>query len=374
MTTAPTRSIETVFPRAAAVLDRGRERGFHTGAQLFVALDGETVIDAGWGEARPGVAMTADTLAPWLSAGKPLTAALVLKYCERGLLALGEPVARYVPEFSAAGKGSVTLEQLLTHSSGLTEVDIGWPSAPWSEQVARVCAAVWGGTAQNNHAAYSRQAAWLILGEVLARVGGRPFNELIRAELFEPLGMSFTWNGMPDALYDNNAANIGWLFERTRKSLVPTSRHERAWITSPSPGAGSLGPIRELAAFYRCLLADGRWNGTTILSPRSVDLMISRQRKGLFDDTFGHIVDFGLGVIVDSNRYGADTMPYGFGRYCSPSTFGHGGSQSLMALADPEHRLVVAYFANGRPGEPQHQRRNRALIEAIYTDLGLAAG
>ena len=97
------------------------------------------------------------------------------------------------------------------------------------------------------------------------------------------------------------------------------------------------------------------------------------QRVGKFDQTLGHLVDFGLGFLLDSNQYGPDTVPYGYGRYCSPRTFGHGGSQCSQGYCDPEHGLVVAYIYNGRPGEGQHQRRVRALNDAIYRDLKIAS-
>merc|ERR1711916_322324 len=78
----------------------------------------------------------------------------------------------------------------------------------------------------------------------------------------------------------------------------------------------------------------GSLDGTRILQSETVDLMTSRQRVGAFDQTLQHVVDFGLGVIVDSNRYGAETVPYGYSRYCSERTFGHGGSQSSIGFAE----------------------------------------
>jgi CubicO group peptidase (beta-lactamase class C family) len=112
--------------------------------------------------------------------------------------------------------------------------------------------------------------------------------------------------------------------------------------------------------------------GERILQPETIEAMTSRVRQGLFDQTFQHVIDFGLGVMINSNRHGAETVPYGFGRHASPGAFGHGGSQSSIGFADPEHDLVVVIIANGAPGEPAHQRRNRELTSAIYEDLGLA--
>ncbi|MGV2337113.1 MAG UNVERIFIED_CONTAM: hypothetical protein LVR18_24495 [Planctomycetaceae bacterium] len=52
--------------------------------------------------------------------------------------------------------------------------------------------------------------------------------------------------------------------------------------------------------------------------------MTARHRVGAFDQTLQHIVDFGLGVICNSNVWGVDTVPYGFGRWSSSGAFGHG--------------------------------------------------
>ena len=73
------------FPRTQTVIAQGIERGLHTGCQLYVSLRGNVLADVGVGESCPGVAMTADTINLWLSAGKPLTAVAVMQQCERGL-------------------------------------------------------------------------------------------------------------------------------------------------------------------------------------------------------------------------------------------------------------------------------------------------
>jgi CubicO group peptidase (beta-lactamase class C family) len=82
-------------------------------------------------------------------------------------------------------------------------------------------------------------------------------------------------------------------------------------------------------------------------------------------------MDWGLGTIVNSNRYGVQTVPYGYGPLSSDRAFGHSGSQSSAAFADPDYGLVVAAMLNGMPGEPAHHRRMRAFLEALYRDLGL---
>ncbi len=120
------------------------------------------------------------------------------------------------------------------------------------------------------------------------------------------------------------------------------------------------------------LAGGGTLDGARVLTAESVTLMTTRQRTGMFDETFKHQMDWGLGLIIDSNRYGADTVPYGFGRHASERTFGHGGAQSSVGFCDPQVELVAAIVFSGLPGEAKHNARMRALLTALYEDLGLA--
>ena len=109
-----------------------------------------------------------------------------------------------------------------------------------------------------------------------------------------------------------------------------------------------------------------------ILSPESVQLLTTRQRIGMYDQTFRHVMDWSLGLIMSSNRYGDETVPYGYGVDCSDDTFGHGGSQSSVGFADPEFGLVVTVVMNGMPGEAIHHGHMNSFLAALYQDLGLA--
>ena len=103
----------------------------------------------------------------------------------------------------------------------------------------------------------------------------------------------------------------------------------------------------------------------------SVQMMTARQRVGMYDETFKHTMDWGLGVIVNSDRDG-ESPPYGYGRHASAETFGHGGSQSSVGFADPAHGLAVGLVFQGMPGEKRHDRRLRTVLAALYEDLQLA--
>src|SRR5205807_7103645 len=114
-----------------------------------------------------------------------------------------------------------------------------------------------------------------------------------------------------------------------------------AALTRCSPGGGGRGPMRQLARFYEMLRCGGELDGRTVLSPQTVEALTARHRVGMYDHTFGVVVDWGLGFNIDGGAMGP---------HCSPRAFGHGGAQSSLAFCDPEHGMVSAMQTNGMPG------------------------
>ena len=136
MTPLSALAIDGVFDRArlartAAELEAQVGAGLELGGQLFLALQGEVLADAGFGAARPGEPMRRDHLMLWMSSTKPVAAVAICQLWERGRLELDDPVALHIPEFAQGGKERVTVRHLLTHTGGLRMVDTGWPAAGW---------------------------------------------------------------------------------------------------------------------------------------------------------------------------------------------------------------------------------------------------
>jgi CubicO group peptidase (beta-lactamase class C family) len=129
--------------------------------------------------------------------------------------------------------------------------------------------------------------------------------------------------------------------------------------------------LRELGFFYEMLLGHGARGEARILSPQAVEALAARHRAGLLDQTFQRVLDWGLGVIVNSAQYGAAEAPYGYSRHASLRTFGHSGYRSSVGFADPEAGLAVALAMNGTPSQERHDARIRAVLDAVYEDLGL---
>jgi CubicO group peptidase (beta-lactamase class C family) len=364
------------LPRTRQAIEAGIRDRLHLGAQVFVSLRGEPEADGAVGESRPGEPLTRDHLMLWLSSTKPVAAVALARLWEDGRLELDDPVARHVPEFAAHGKEGITLRHLLTHTAGIRMLDVGWPERTWEEILARICAMRpeprWVPGAK---AGYHTTSSWFVLGEVIRRVDGRPFERVVREEVFEPLGMGDCWIGMPPERYRSykEAGRLGamWNTEAPTPEAHGWDSAERC--VRPNPGGNGYGPVRELGRFYEMLLARGALAGRRILSPQAVEAMTARHRAGMMDSTFKHVLDWGLGFIVNSAQYGAETVPYGYGHHASPRAFGHSGYRSSTGFADPERQLAVAVAFNGTPSSERHEGRVRSVLDAVYEDLGLAS-
>ncbi|MDB5354349.1 MAG: pbpE 2 [Phycisphaerales bacterium] len=350
------------------------DAGLHIGAQGLVARDGRTIADFAIGEGRSGVGMTTDTPMLWLSACKPVAAVAIAQLMERGHVGLDDPVSDFIPEFAAKGKQAVTVRHILTHTCGFRFVETGWPVTTWAEIIERLCEApLERGWVPGKRAGYHATTSWFILGEIVRRLDGRPYENYVRDEIFLPLGMNDSWIGMPSERYRAYGQRLGVTMMTDKQPLRPLPPyHMEQAITHCRPAANGQGPARELGRFYQMLLNGGRLDDARLLTPETVRLFTSAQRVGMYDESFQHVIDWGLGFLVNSAKYGPLTVPYGFGPHASDRAFGHHGFQSSLAFADPEYGLVVVIVPNGTPGETAHDRRLREVLGAVYEDLGIA--
>jgi CubicO group peptidase (beta-lactamase class C family) len=347
--------------QALAVLEKGVADGTQIGAQIVVLQHGETAIDAAIGESRLGVPMTRDSMMLWFSMTKAVTAVAVAQQWERGALDIDAHVVDYIPEFGAHGKDVVRLRHVLTHTAGFPNGDGILQGQPWRDTNAESLARIYDASLDyepGTRAGYHASAGMTVMGEIVARVSGIPFSDYVRREIFEPLGMSDCWIGMPVEQYEAYGDRIGVMHNTTEAEPVALTRLDNAKTNAqPMPGGNGRGPMWQLVRMYESLRRG------EILAPITVDAISARHRTEMLDETFGTVVDWGLGLAVDT---------YAMGRHCSRRTFGHGGHQSSVAFCDPDNEVVAAVICNGMPGRDRHSARLDAIASAIYVDLGIA--
>ncbi|HJQ84771.1 MAG TPA: serine hydrolase domain-containing protein, partial [Candidatus Binatia bacterium] len=175
----------------AANFAAGRE----VGASFAATVDGEPVVDlwGGWADAACTRPWTRDTIVNVFSTTKAMTALAAHVCVERKLLDVAAPVARYWPEFAAAGKRDLPVGWLLCHQAGLAAIRQPLPLEAvydWERMVEALGAeAPWWepGRTSGYHAL---TFGWLV-GELIRRVDGRMPGRFFREEIAEPLGADF---------------------------------------------------------------------------------------------------------------------------------------------------------------------------------------
>jgi len=350
------------------LLERERTSGWHDGAQCYVSVRGEPLLDVALGESRPGRALELDDLMLWYSAGKPMTTVAILQLWEQGRLGLDDRVGEYIDGWGA-GKERATIRQVLVHTGGFTMSGRGElfdRDLPYADAVARIAAhhAEWvPGTA----AAYHPTSGWKILGAIVEAIDGRPISRYLHDELFAPLHLANCRLGIPIDEQSQLADRITPVYWRGHSMpvidadglrMVPyriDEIHNEPWhVAKVEPGGGTRGPARELGAFYESLLGFG----PAVLEPRTVELMGAVHRVGMRDALFGQSLRWGVGVQV--------AFTGGTGR----RAFGHGGMASSRALADPEFGLVIALVTNGLADYFSNEQRLFEITDAVYSALG----
>lgn len=357
------------FEKTRAWIAETSEKGWQPGAQVFVARRGAVLLDEAFGNAMSGSSMQPDSLNLWFSSGKPITAVALAQLEEEGKVGWDDPVRRWIPAFGSHGKEAVTLRHVLTHTGGFRVADAIPEATPWAETIERICSvSLEPNATPGEFAAYHTHSSWAVLAEVIQRAADEPFEDVIKNRVFRPAGMDESHVRLSPEKFEAMHGRLAHMHMTDRGQVDG----DLFWNTAECanvlrPGAFLRGPIRDLGRFYGALLEEP----SPLLRRETIDLMTRRHRERKFDDTFKHVIDFGFGFIINSRRYGVETVPYGFGRHAGENAFGHGGQQTSCAFADPESGVVVAWVFNGLPGVRIHHKRGRELNTAIYEDLGI---
>jgi CubicO group peptidase (beta-lactamase class C family) len=365
-------------PRFAAVRD-AMAANFADGAELgcrFTLVEaGEVVLDlwAGHADRQRTRPFDETTLAPIFSTTKAIAALLIARLVDQGKLDYGQTVAALWPEFGQAGKGAITVEQVMSHQEGLSGFSERMDPADWFDWeliCARLAAMapIWPpGTASG----YGPITYGYLAGEIFRRVDGRTMGEALREDLGEPFGLDI-WIGLPDEEAERVA-------ELQRPNRLPDFGHRNpateAAFLKPWSQPGGRGPdvLRRfslpsatgyatslaLARLMGALASDGWLDGEDILSPALI-AEASRERIRGQDLVLPFTMSWAAGFMRNAAEH-----PWG----PSDAAFGHAGWGGSCAFADPERKLAGAYVMNKQSTDLLGDQRPRRLIEAAYAGL-----
>lgn len=254
---------------------------------------------------------------PWFSMTKLVTVTAAMRLVERGILELDQPVVRLVPSLDllrpAALAARITARHLMSHSAGLANpIPVRWihpadapapePEALLRSQLSKHPRLRFGPGARSSYS----NLGMLVLGSLLAKAAGRPFVDLVRSEVLEPLRMERT----------------GFVYSAAMEAAAATGYHPRwdpmrlllpRWVLGPAighwisfrrflldgaPYGGLVGSLDDAARFLQMHLRGGELDGRRILSPESAAAMRDIRVQG-------HAYDLGLGWFRPANQRNA---------------------------------------------------------------------
>lgn len=389
-TLAPLHRIEPNLHALQAAFEDNFRLGLECGAAVSVWQGGREVLSltGGHADGARSMAWSPKTLVLTWSATKGPAAATLLAVCQQQQVSLQTPVAAFWPEFAAAGKSGLRIQDVLSHRAGLFALQDHSPRFTDHEAVVAALAAQPPLSAPGAAHAYGPRAFGYLLDELCRRIAGQPLGALWRALIADPLNLDF-WIGLPESEFVRTAqilapkltATIGEKTEfeealatagsptqaafSTPAGMLTASTMNRAEVRKASfPAFGGIGSATALAKFYALLAAGGSLDGITIFEPSTIRRMSERLSDGM-DGVLHRPTAFSAGFMLDPLDEAGKKIRELFGP--SGDAFGHPGAGGSLAFADPAHDLAFAYVMNQmEPGALPRERALR-LVRAMYS-------
>jgi len=400
--------------RIPAFLD---ERYIKTGklpcAQVQVWRRGKLAVDGvlGLADRERNRPLEKDAIFRIYSMTKPITSVAFMMLVEQGLVALDDPVAKFIPEWAnlgvfAAGTDAgwattpparpMLMIDLLRHTSGLTygfqmqgNIDAAYRKLKVAEDLRFGTLQEFIDKLGKLPLVFSPGEAWNysvstdVLGYLVEKISGLPFATYLEEKIFQPLGMVDTAFTVPaDKAHRLTACYAAGALGSKAVTAGPPKLQDdpekSPYLTPtdfPSGGGGLAGTMADYMRFARMLLNGGELDGVRLLSPKTLQLMtanhlpggkdLTQMSKSLFSEATYAGVGFGLGfgVTVDP----AATMIPG-----SKGDFFWGGAASTFFWVDPVEDLTVVFMTQLLPSSAYPVRRElRTLVYSAFTEAAV---
>ncbi|HXV40728.1 MAG TPA: serine hydrolase domain-containing protein [Steroidobacteraceae bacterium] len=335
-------------------------------AIAMLARDGRIVWLHTAGEMGPGIPMREDAIIPLASVGKMHTAVAAMILVERGVIALDDPVSRFIPEFAKLSPAApMTVWHLLTHTGGLTvSGDDFWTA--WnahSERTtatdfARALAALPLQAPPGEKYDYGQTgASYEVLGAVIEIASGKTLEKFMTEDLFGPLGLNDTHFYLPA----DQASRMPAFYRKVDGTLKLERPHgqDHPRSTFFHGGGGVKSSPQDVARFSRLFLDGGAVDDVRILRHTTVATMMSDQIGAR--TTFPGGLSWGFGAAVRVAAPGVVTQ-YGWS----------GGGYATLIIDLRERTTAYFAFPLMPPGDNALLAEFRRLVREASSSVAAA--
>jgi len=388
--------VDDGYGKVADAFRSSLNSGQEVGAAVAVYRDGRKVVDL-WGGFRNGTSQAPwqrDTLVNVFSTTKGVASLAVAVAASRGLIDYDAKVADYWPEFAQAGKGAVTVRQLLGHQAGLVAIkppltlaDIADPEK-LSAKIAAQAPAWPPGTRQGYHGI---TLGWYA-SELIRHVDpqGRTLGRYFAEEIAGPLDLDF-YIGLPASVDRNRVAQLA-AFSRSELVLHlntmpplfaaamfnPFSLAARSMVVAKGvkggthafnrdelrilemPAVNGTGTARSIAKLYGSAATGDSQLGLSSGVRDALEGPAVPPTGGLRDKVMGVDVSYSLG-------FGKPINVFVFGS--SDKAFGWPGAGGSVGFADPDTGVGFGYVMNRMGFHAHSDPRELALRQALFRDV-----
>jgi len=363
--------------------------------QLCVRRRGRIVLNRALGHARGNgpdaprgserVPATTETPSNVFSTAKLITAMVIHKLDEQGVLHLEDRVCQYIPEFGKRSKKWITLRHLLAHRAGIPNLpgealDLDLLETP--ERICELLCDTKPSSRPGRLVAYHAISGGFILGEVVRRATGRTIREVLEQEIREPLGLGWLHYGVAPEDVHRVAENVmtgpppppgvGRMLTRVLGRPLPeivAMSNDPRFHAGIVPAGNVVTTARDLSAFLECMRCGGELDGKRVFEERTIRHALNEASYREVDLTLFAPLRYGLGPMLGDSPVGI------FGPQTSKA-FGHVGLSNVFPWADPEREISVALLTTGKAILSLHAVRLLQLlatINRVFPRSGVAA-
>ncbi|MET0995581.1 MAG: serine hydrolase domain-containing protein [Mycobacterium sp.] len=368
-------------PRVDEALEAAQGAG-EQGLQVAAFVHGRPIVDTWHGEDASGHAVGSDSLFSIFSVTKAVTALAVHRQVALGRLSYEQPISEVWPEFGAHGKERVTVQDALTHRSGIPQMPEGVTPermADWDWMTRGIASLTPLYPPGRTNAYHSYTFGW-ILGEAVRRSdpAARPFGTYVQEELCVPLGIDSLFLGVPqerlhnihDLVYPAPAApppedDPRWRAAPRAVGFGPATYNQEVVRKACIPGAGGIADARSVARLFALISGRGEVDGVRLLSEQQVLRFLEpRPDHEAPDPTFGGVMLVGMGGMHVHPR-GVVAVRPGERIVCQV------GAGSSIGWADVDSGLSFAITHNRMVVNPVMAATTAAVVsEPPFVELG----
>lgn len=342
------------------VLQRALQDSAFPGAYAVVGTHSGILAQAGVGQLDADDPTVPDAKTLWDLASLTKVVGLtsgVMRLVQAGKLDIDSPVQRYLPEWTGQWKARVTVRHLLTHSSGLPAWRPLYKEATSPAQALALVLATPLDTVPGVRMVYSDLGA-ILLGQIVNRVAGVPFNVLATREVFEPLGMrETTWLPPKSKLPRIAPTEIDpWRQRHLRGEVHDENAFALGGISSH---AGLFSTAADLSRLTRMYLNHGILDGVRVLDSATIERFTARPDSPLSNRALG---------------WEKPTGSNSAGHRMSARAFGHTGFTGTSIWIDPGQDIFVILLTNRVNPTRENRRIGQVRIGVADAVLGVIQG